>query len=43
MIILAIVIILYILINPNIDYSNNRVIIWYNTFNRRKYFILWEK
>lgn len=37
------VIILFIwMINPFIDIQQDKIIIWYNWFTERKYYILWK-
>ena len=42
MIILIIVLVCLILLNPYIDIQQDQIIIWYNWFTERKYYILWK-
>lgn len=42
MIILIIVLVYLILLNPYIDVQQDKIIIWYNWFTERKYYILWK-
>jgi hypothetical protein len=42
MIILIIVLVCLILLNPYIDIQQDKIIIWYNWFTERKYYILWK-
>lgn len=38
------VIILFIwMINPFVDITKDKIIIWYNWLDRRNYYILWER
>ena len=42
MIILIIALVCLILLNPYIDIQQDKIIIWYNWFTERKYYILWK-
>lgn len=42
MIILIIVLVYLMLLNPYIDVQQDKIIIWYNWFTERKYYILWK-
>lgn len=42
MIILIIVLVCLTLLNPYIDVQQDKIIIWYNWFTERKYYILWK-
>lgn len=39
---LIIVLVCLILLNPYIDIQQDKIIIWYNWFTERKYYILWK-
>lgn len=40
--IILIIVLLCLILNPYIDIQQDKIIIWYNWFTERKYYILWK-
>lgn len=42
MLIILIILLLIFYFDPKIDKADNKILLWYNSNNTRKYIILWE-